>query len=72
MIKMNDYDLYALADALAEPYALDKNYANKLKIPYALIIGSREIESGKLSLKDLGSGKEYSLSLEKIIKKLSV
>ena len=25
------YDLRALADALAEPYALDKNYANKLK-----------------------------------------
>ena len=28
---INDYDLYALADALAEPYALDENYANKLK-----------------------------------------
>ena len=28
---INDYDLHALADALAEPYALDKNYANKLK-----------------------------------------
>ncbi len=25
------YDLRALADALAEPYALDENYANKLK-----------------------------------------
>ena len=27
----DDYDLHALANALAEPYALDKNYANKLK-----------------------------------------
>ena len=27
----DDYDLHALAEALAKPYALDKNYTNKLK-----------------------------------------
>ena len=36
------------------------------------LVENPEIYGNKLSLKDLNSGKESSLSLEKIIKKLNV
>lgn len=46
------------------------NYANAKAIPYALIIGSEEITSGKLMLKDMNAGEQLSLSVDEIIKKL--
>ncbi len=38
-------------------------YANSLGIPFALIIGKKEAESGKFSLKDLRSGRQETLGL---------
>lgn len=46
------------------------NYANKLGIPYIILIGSEEIESGLLTLKDMKKGEQYKLSVEDIIAKL--
>ncbi len=43
------------------------NYANKLGIPYVIIIGSDERESGKLTLKDMIKGEQNSLTVEEII-----
>ena len=43
------------------------NYANKLGIPYVIIIGSDERESGKLTLKDMIKGEQNSSSIEEII-----
>ncbi|MGM9972889.1 MAG: histidine--tRNA ligase [Clostridiaceae bacterium] len=43
------------------------NYANKLGIPYVIIIGSDERESGKLTLKDMVEGEQKSYSIEEII-----
>jgi histidyl-tRNA synthetase len=43
------------------------NYANKLGIPYIILIGSEEIESGILTLKDMNKGEQYKLNIYDII-----
>lgn len=43
------------------------NYANKLGIPYIIIIGSQEIESGRLSLKNMITGEQERYTIEEII-----
>ncbi|WP_394369452.1 histidine--tRNA ligase [Fulvivirga lutea] len=45
-------------------------YADKKNIPYTITIGSEEMKSGKLALKDLHSGEQESLSVDEIINKL--
>ncbi|MBX9852789.1 MAG: histidine--tRNA ligase [Cytophagaceae bacterium] len=45
-------------------------YADSKKIPYVIIIGSEEVKSGELTLKNMLSGDQERLSLEKIIQKL--
>ena len=47
-------------------------YANSLGIPYVLFVGKKEIEQGKLKLKDMTSGKEEMLEFNEIIKKLKL
>ena len=53
---------------------LSKNldYVNSYGIPYALIIGEKEIKSKKYTLRDMKTGKESRLDIEKIIKKFSL
>lgn len=45
-------------------------YADKLNIPYIIVIGQDEIESGKLTLKDMQEGKQTQKTLEEIIEML--
>lgn len=46
------------------------NYANKLGIPYVILIGSEEMETGMLTLKNMISGEQEKLSFEDILNKL--
>jgi histidyl-tRNA synthetase len=46
------------------------DYANKKEIPFVIVIGSDEKESGVLTLKDMTKGEQEKLSLESIISKL--
>lgn len=46
------------------------DYANKKQIPFALVIGSEEMSSGALALKDLEKGEQEKFYLEQIIEKL--
>ena len=41
------------------------------KIPYIAIIGQKEVDENKISIREFGSKKEEVLSLEEFIKKLS-
>lgn len=41
-------------------------YASKLGIPFAVIIGEREVKEGKVKLRDLKNGEEKILSLEAV------
>ncbi|EKB48673.1 histidine--tRNA ligase [Cecembia lonarensis] len=45
-------------------------YADKKQIPFVVILGDNEMELGKLSVKELSSGKQETLSLEEFVMKL--
>lgn len=45
-------------------------YADKLKIPYVIVIGENEIKTGKLTLKNMKTGEQKECYLEEIINKL--
>ena len=45
-------------------------YANDKNIPYVVLAGSRELESGTLTMKNMLNGKQESLSIEQIIDQL--
>lgn len=46
-------------------------YANDKQIPYVILVGEQEMETGKLSLKDMKSGEQYKLSAQEIIERLN-
>ncbi len=46
------------------------SYADAKRIPYVILIGSEEMESGLLSLKNMQSGEQQKLSLPSIVKHL--
>ena len=46
------------------------DFANKKEIPFTLVIGSEEMKSGLLSLKDMGRGEQEKLSIDQIVEKL--
>lgn len=60
------------AEIYPNPSKLNKQmkYANSRNIPYVIIIGSEEMENGKLSLKDMKSGEQLSYLTEEIKEKL--
>lgn len=46
------------------------NYGNKLGISNIILIGSEEVRSNILTLKDMNTGNQYKLTLDKIIEKI--
>ena len=42
-------------------------YANKIKSPAVILYGEDEIKSGKLTLRDLNSGKEKSIAIKELV-----
>lgn len=47
------------------------DYANKKQIPYALLVGSDEMASGMIAIKNLNTGEQEKLYLDQILKKLT-
>ena len=45
-------------------------YANKIGVPYLIIIGEEEANSKKYALKDMSSGEQMSLTVDDLIEKL--
>ena len=76
------FDLISLTNSLREnninceffpePLSVKKqlSYANKNEIPFAVFYGEEERENKYLTLKDMKSGKQENLTLEKLIEKL--
>jgi histidyl-tRNA synthetase len=48
------------------------DYADRKRIPYVLLIGSEEIKSGQLTLKNMATGEQEAVSFEAVLEKLSV
>ncbi|HLC65748.1 MAG TPA: histidine--tRNA ligase [Candidatus Nanoarchaeia archaeon] len=46
------------------------DYANSLNIPYVLIIGKKELEKEKMTLRDMKTGQEEMLRIDEVVKKL--
>ena len=46
-------------------------YADSMDVPYAVIVGPREVEKGLLTLRQMESRKEESLSIEELIARVS-
>jgi histidyl-tRNA synthetase len=59
------------AELYPDPLALKKQmkYANARAVPYVLLIGSTEVESGLLSLKNMVTGEQEKLAIEAVIGK---
>lgn len=47
------------------------SYADSKKIPFVVLIGKDEMQSGSLTIKDMATGQQEKLTLSKIISKLS-
>ncbi|MBR1948372.1 MAG: histidine--tRNA ligase [Alphaproteobacteria bacterium] len=45
-------------------------YANKIGVPYLIIIGEEEVANKKYALKDMTSGEQLSLNVDELIEKL--
>jgi histidyl-tRNA synthetase len=60
------------AEMYPEPTKMKKQmeYANKRNMPYVLLIGADEMQSGLLALKNMQTGEQEKLKIEEIIKKL--
>jgi histidyl-tRNA synthetase len=56
-------ELYPDASKLKKQF----DYADRKRIPYVLIIGSEEIQTGILSLKNMKTGEQQKLGLEQIL-----
>ncbi len=61
------------AELYPEPVKLKKQmkYANNRKVPYTVLVGDREIETGELAFKNMATGEQKSLPLASIIAELS-
>ncbi len=57
-------------DLLKRGISKNLNYANSLKIPYAVFVGEEELKAGKLKLRDMNSGKENMVSVKDLVKKV--
>lgn len=60
-------ELYPEAAKLKKQFA----YADGRKIPFVIVAGEDEIKAGKLTLKDLSSGQQESLSFEEVLARLA-
>ena len=60
------------ADLYPTPAKMNKQmkYANNRKVPHVILIGSEEMESGKLTLKNMEEGSQEKLELSEIISRM--
>ncbi|HMQ63393.1 MAG TPA: histidine--tRNA ligase [Flavilitoribacter sp.] len=60
------------ADIYPEPGKLKKQmkYANDRQVPFVILVGDDEMQTGKLALKDMASGEQVTLSVEEVVKRL--
>lgn len=65
-------DAGVASEVFPEPAKMKKqmNYADKKKIPYVLLAGSREIESQRFGLKNMTTGEQRDLGIDEIISSL--
>jgi histidyl-tRNA synthetase len=68
--KLRESGICADANFLEKKLVKELDYANKLGVPYVIIIGENEAKEKKVQLKDMVSGEQTLMSLEDAIKKI--
>lgn len=58
-------------DLMERNFKAQLSYANTINADYAVIVGEKELEAGKLTLRDMVSGEQELLTQEEIIEKVS-
>jgi histidyl-tRNA synthetase len=57
-------------DLMERNFKAQLSYANAINADYVVIVGEKELEAGKLTLRDMVSGEQELLTLEEIIEKV--
>jgi len=70
-MKLRAAGIAAQLDLMGRNLKKQLEHANALGIPYAVIVGEREIKEKKLTLRDMKGGGERMLTLEQVVKELS-
>lgn len=60
-------ELTVYVDIMKRNFKSQLSYANNTEADYAVIVGKKEIESGKLTVKDMHSGEQSQMELEEAI-----
>ncbi len=58
-------------DIMKRNFKAQMSYANYIGADYTVIVGERELEAGKVTLKDMASGEQSLISVDEVIQKLS-
>lgn len=58
-------------DLMERNFKAQLTFANTINADYVVIVGEKELEAGKLTLRDMVSGEQELLTLDEIIKKIS-
>jgi len=65
------------ADINAENYLEDKklakqfDYADKLKIPYCVVMGENELAAGEAQIKNMTTGERENVKLDQVVEQFS-
>ena len=59
-------------DIMKRNFKAQMSYANYIGADYTLIVGERELEVGKVTLKDMESGEQSLLSVDEVTRKISL
>ncbi|WP_406659637.1 histidine--tRNA ligase [Methanolobus sp. ZRKC3] len=59
-------------DLMKRNFKAQMSYANNIGASYTIIIGEKELEEGKVTLKDMDSGNQELLTIEETIQKLAL
>jgi len=63
-------DISTQVDLDGDKFAKQFKYADRLGVPYTIVIGDKEVADKQVVLKDMQSGDQTSLSLEEVVVKL--
>ncbi|MBN2042934.1 MAG: histidine--tRNA ligase [Candidatus Aenigmarchaeota archaeon] len=68
--KIRDQGIPCEIDIMGRGISKNLSYANSLGIPYVIFLGEKELKEKKVKLRDMKSGKEEMLTIEKVVEKL--
>jgi histidyl-tRNA synthetase len=67
LVKLRDHNIKCEFYPDAAKMKKQMQYADKNNVPYVLVIGKDEMETGMLSLKNMKTGEQSSLMIDEII-----